>query len=309
MRIAVSMRWKRVFGLAKDTFYQWQDNGGSLLGAALAFYTILSVAPMLLLVLAVVGAVVGEDAASGELFRELRGVMDARAAHWLADLVKTLRQSHGGATLMGTVVLVWTGTRVFSQLQSALDQLWHIRTEVKDIKVSLLTTLYKQLLAVALVLLVGGLITAFIILSSVAAVLKGALGAALPGSGLVWGLTNICLTVTLLSCLFATIYRYLPDGVVSWRDARVGGLVTALLFVLAEYPLTYYLGTQGVDTAYGAAGSLVVFLLWVYYSAQVFFLGAQFTVVYAAANGRSVQPDATAFLIKEEPVEPARLAG
>jgi membrane protein len=303
------MHWRRAFTLIKDTFSRWSDNGGSLLGAALAFYTILSVAPLLLLVLAIVGAVLGEDAASGELYRELSRMMDGRAAHGVANLVKALRESHAGATLMGTLLLVWSGTRVFSQLQSALDQLWHIRTEVKDIKLSVVSTLYKQLIAVALVLLVGGLIIASVILSSLAALLKGALGSALPGSALVWGVANVGLTVSLLSCLFATIYRYLPDGAVGWRDAWVGACVTSALFVVAEYPLTYYLGRQGVETAWGAAGSLVVFLLWVYYSAQVFFLGAQFTVVYAEAHGRGVRPDPSAFLVREEPVAPARLAG
>ncbi|HET6346166.1 MAG TPA: YihY/virulence factor BrkB family protein [Myxococcota bacterium] len=303
------MHWRRGFTLIRDTFYRWSDNGGSLLGAALAFYTILSVAPLLLLVLAIVGAVLGEDAASGELYRELSRMMDGRAAHWVSNLVTALRESHAGATVMGTLVLVWSGTRVFSQLQSALDQLWRIRTEVKDIKLSIVSTLYKQLIAVGLVLLVGGLIIASVILSSLAALLKGALGEALPGSALVWGLANVGLTVSLLSCLFATIYRYLPDGAVGWRDAWVGACVTAVLFAVAEYPLTYYLGRQGVETAWGAAGSLVVFLLWVYYSAQVFFLGAQFTVVYAEAHGRGVQPDPSAFLVREEPVAPARLAG
>ncbi|RYF11311.1 MAG: YihY/virulence factor BrkB family protein, partial [Deltaproteobacteria bacterium] len=239
-----------------------------------------------------VGWVLGEDAAQHALHHTHTQWVDPRALAWIEDLVVHLQNNQGGrgATLAGTLFLLWSGTRLFAQLRGALNQLWRVRPAATNLKVSLLTHVYKQLLAVAGVLVLGGLLIAAILLSSAATVLKSLLGAELPGSQALWGLTTVGITVAFMACLFTFIYRCMPDGTVRLRDAWVGGTVTALLFTTVEYPLSIYLARQGVDTAYGAAASLVAFLVWVYYSAQIFFVGAQFTVVYAETAGRGIQP-------------------
>jgi len=138
------------------------------------------------------------------------------------------------------------------------------------------------------------------VLSTLAAALRGALGESLPGSHLAWSTLTVSLSVSLLGVLFTLLYRLLPDARVSWKDAAVGAAVTALVFCASEYPLSYYLGSQGIDSAFGAAGSVVTFLLWVYYCAQVFFLGAQFTAVWAEHRGQGIRPIEGARLIREE---------
>lgn len=281
------MLLRKFYQLGSDTLAAFSDNGGSLLGAALAFYTLLSVAPMMLIILSVVGWVLGEEAAAQALGHPSADWVDPRVISWVEDLVVHLQNSEGGrsATLAGSLFLLWSGTRLFAQLQGALNQLWRIRPAVTNFKVSLLSHVYRQLIAVAGVIVLGGLFIAAIVLSSAATLVKSIWGAQLPGSETLWALCTVAATVALMTCLFTFIYRFLPDGTVRLTDAWVGGTVTALLFTVVEYPLTVYLARQGVESVYGAAASIVAFLVWVYYSAQIFFLGAQFTLVYAEARG------------------------
>lgn len=295
------MALRKVYHLGSDTLASFSDNGGSLLGAALAFYTVLSVAPMMLIILSLVGWVLGEEAAAQALSHPSADWIDPRAIAWTEDLVAHLQNSEGGrsATLAGSLFLLWSGTRLFAQLQGALNQLWRIRPPVSTFKVSLLSHIYRQLLASAAVLVLGGLFIAAIVLSSAATLIKSTLGTQLPGSEGLWAICTVAATVCLMTSLFTFIYRCLPDDTVRLGDAFVGGTVTALLFTVVEYPLTVYLARQGVDTAYGAAASLVAFLVWVYYSAQIFFVGAQFTVVYAAAHGRGLEGGSEAMARKE----------
>lgn len=296
---------KKAWELTKDTFVRFSDNGGSLLGAAIAFYTLLSIAPLLLVVLAVAGWVLGEEAARGQLVDQLSLYIGKDTAQMVSNLVQTLHDTQMGtnATLIGTVLVLWTAARLFGQLQDALNQLWHVRTEFKGLRISVLTLAYKKLVSFLLVLTVGAMFIAFIIATTVASALKGFLGDQLPGSYLLWSAAPTSIGLVLIGVLVTLLYRFLPDATVAWRDAAAGAAVTAVLFAIAEFPLSYYLAHQGVETAYGAAGSLVLLLLWVYYSAQIFFLGAQFTILVAEKGGRRLQPDATAILVEEVPVD------
>lgn len=296
---------RRVWTLARNTVFQFIDNGGTLLGAALSFYVVLSIAPLLLIVISAAGVVFGTHQVSGEMTRTLRHYLGANATTALTTMVEGFRdvQLGKGATILGGIVLLWSASRVFSQLQAALNQIWHVRTEIKLTKMNLLINLWKYVLAILLVLVSGMFFTAFVVFSAVITLLKYSIEEFIPGETWVWQFATFACSVLLLTAFVAIIFHYLADATVQWRDAWLGATVTAVLIGLVEYPLSYYLSHPAVTSGYGAAGSLVVVLLWVYYSAQVFLLGAQFTAVYAHAVGRGIAPDATATVVRDAPLE------
>lgn len=293
-------------------------NGGPLLGAAVAFYAILSIGPLLLVLLATVQWAVGDLATGHDLAADLAVVVQPQAAAWVGRLVEQLQQSQGATStgVFSSLILLWSGTRLFAQVQTALHQLWQVRIDPKTVGRNILETVRAQFLAVSMVFLLGALLVASLLLSSLAALLKGALGPALAGSEMLWSTATFGLSMATLSGLFALLYRVLPRATVDWRDAATGAALTAACFTASEVPLSYYLGTQGVPSFFGAAGSFVMFLLWVYYAAQIFFLGAQFTLVWAQAHGRHIRlppqaslgPSATADVGSSEPLRVAAAA-
>lgn len=284
-------------------------NGGPLLGAAVAFYTILSIGPLLLVVLACVRWALGDMASQHDLAHELAVFVEPEAAAWAGRLVAQLRQAQAGASTgaFGSLLLLWGGTRLFAQLQAALHQLWQVRIETTGVGRNILETVQAQLLAIAMVFLLGGLVVGALLLSSLASMLRGALGDALVGSEFVWSLATFGLSIVSLTGLFTLMFRVLPRATVDWRDAATGAALTATLLSASEMPLSYYLGTQGVPGLFGAASSFVMFLLWVYYAAQIFFFGAQFTLVWAHHHGRHIRLPAQATLNAPSGVMPPPL--
>jgi membrane protein len=301
---------RNAWRLGRQTVTRYLDHGGPLLGAALAFWAILSVAPLMLIVLSIIRWVLGDAAVQADLPGQLSVNVEPHAADWVESLVHNLQRSEAGpgAGLIGTLLLLWSASRLFRQMQDALNHLWRIRRDASSVKENVVTTLQRSGSALAMVFILGGTLILAIVLSTLAAALRGALGESLPGSHLAWSTLTVSLSVSLLGVLFTLLYRLLPDARVSWKDAAVGAAVTALVFCASEYPLSYYLGSQGIDSAFGAAGSVVTFLLWVYYCAQVFFLGAQFTAVWAESRGRGIRPIEGARLIREAP-QPSPMLG
>lgn len=298
------MPLRNAWRLGRLTVNRYLDHGGPLLGAALAFWAILSVAPLVLVVLSIIRWVLGDDATQHNLPGQLSVSVEPHAADWVESLVQNLQRSEAGpgAGIIGTLLLLWSASRLFQQMQDALNQLWQIRRDAASVKENVVTTLQRFGSAMAMVFILGGTLVVAIVLSTLAAGLRGALGESLPGSHLAWSTLTVGLSMSLLGVLFTLVYRLLPDAKVSWTDAAVGASVTALVFCATEYPLSYYLGSQGIDSAFGAAGSLVTFLLWVYYCAQVFFLGAQFTAVWAEHRGRGIRPTEGSRILREGPL-------
>lgn len=298
------MLLRNAWRLGRQTINKFLDHGGPLLGAALAFWAILSVAPLMLVVLSIIRYVLGDAATQNDLPGQLSVAVEPHAADWVESLVNNLQRSEAGpgAGVIGSLLLVWSASRLFQQMQDALNQLWCIRRDATSVKQNVLTTLQRFGSAMAMVFILGGMLVVAITLSTLAAGLRGAMGETLPGSHLMWSTFTVGLSISLLGALFTLVYRLLPDAHVSWGDAAIGASVTALIFCATEYPLSYYLGSQGIDSAFGAAGSLVTFLLWVYYCAQVFFLGAQFTAVWAESRGRGIRPCEGARLVQEGPM-------
>jgi membrane protein len=280
---------KRALNVLKETASSWSADYAPSMGAALSYYTLFSIAPLFIIVIAVAGLVFGEDAARGAIFDQLAGLLGADGARAIEGLLQAADKPAQGmvATAIGIAVLALGATTVFNELQNALDRIWRAPARVKSSGIwNLLRT---RLLSFGMVLGI-----AFLLLVSLVA------SAALAALGKLWlfagweilaHLLDILVSFALVTVMFALIYRYIPRVHVAWRDVWTGAAVTSILFAVGKLLIGLYLGKSSVASAFGAAGSLVLVIVWVYYSAQIFLFGAEFTWVYAHAYGsRRGQP-------------------
>lgn len=283
------MRWSEVWSITKETATEWNDDDASRLAAALAFYTLLSLAPLLIIVVAVAGMALGAEAARGQIAAELSAVVGGEAAKGIEAVLASAKSPAGGTigTIVGAVVLFVGASGVFGELQFALNRIWEVQAktgrgimgEVKDRFFS-----FTMVLGVAFLLLVS------LVLSTGLSAVGRSFTAALPGGELAWQTINFVFSLAMITALFALIFKYVPDVEIEWSDVWLGAGVTALLFTIGKSLLGVYLGKASFDSSYGAAGSLVVLVVWVYYSAQILFLGAEFTQVRAKRRGRTLKP-------------------
>ncbi len=290
------MSLRQLDALIRQAVNAWIDDFAPSMGAAIAFYTIFSLAPLLLIAISVAGLIFGRDAASGEVLAQLRGLMGDAGAEVVQGMLESANQpgkSEFGA-LVGGLLLLFGATTVFGELQDALDRIWRAPERKK---VSGLWSLVRsRLLAFGMILGVGFLLMVSLLLSAGLAALAQWSGARFSGweaaaTGIDFGVSFV-----LVAAMFASIYKFMPRVRIAWPDVWVGALVSSLLFNVGKLLIGLYIGKSDLASAFGAAGSLVVLLLWVYYSAQIFLLGAEFTWVYAHAQGsrRQSRPGAAA---------------
>ena len=271
--------------LLKQVSTSWLDDYAPSMGAALAFYTMFSLAPLLLIVISVAGLVFGQEAARGEIAAQLQALMGARGASAVQDLLASVRQpAEGtGATLVGLGLLFVGATSVFGELQNSLDRIW--RVPARSQMVGWLSLVRSRLLSFGMVMAIGFLLIVSLVASAGLAAMGRWWDSMLGGWYVLALATNAVIDFALAFARFALIYKVMPRVHVQWRDVWVGTMFTALLFTIGKTLIGLYVGRSGVTSGFGAAGSLVVVLLWVYYSAQIFLLGAEFTWVYANAFG------------------------
>jgi len=275
---------RHVVALFWAAFLDWRRDRADRLGAALAYYTVFSIPPLLLLVVGVAGLIFGGDSVQGRLLATLSQLLGAQGAAAIRDVLTGLNQqgSSATATLVGIGTLLLGASGVFGHLKDTLDTIWNVRQEkgsgwagwLKDNVFSIVV-----LLAAAFLLVVSLTVNALL------AAAGDLLARHLSGSDGLWRAVNFVVTLGVLTLLFALMFRFIPAAHVRWRDAAVGGLVTAALFVAGEAAIGFYLGRSHVGSAFGVMGSLVVLLVWVYYSALIFFYGAEFTQIYAQSRG------------------------
>ncbi|HEX7561760.1 MAG TPA: YihY/virulence factor BrkB family protein [Bradyrhizobium sp.] len=286
--------------LMKQTVSEWIDLGVSRMGAALAFYTLFAIAPLFVIVLALAGFWFGEEAARRELFSQVSGLVGTEGGEAIQALVSAARKPTTGAwaTVIAVVTLFVGATGVFVQLQDALNSIWGVRRKPGR---GLRNFIKDRLLSFALILGIGFLLLVSLILSAGLSALGNFVTGLLPAQATLWQWINFGVSFGVITLLFAVIFKVLPDVKIAWRDVWIGALLTALLFNLGKYLLGLYLGRSSVTSAYGAAGSLVIVLLWVYYSAQILFFGAKFTQIYSNRYGSHLEPapGAEAVTVKE----------
>jgi membrane protein len=265
--------------LLKDTVIAFINDEALSRGAAIAFYTVTSIAPLLLIVIAIAGLVFGEDAAQGAITGQLGSLMGQQTAEVLQSAVANAATKSSSilATVIGLVTVLVTASGVFVEMQSSLNAIW--KAELQGTTLSRL--IRARAASIGLVAALGFLLMVSLLVSAGLTAFGNYLNSILPFGQLILTALNTVISVGLLSVLFAAIYKVLPDRHLEWADVMVGAVVTAILFTIGKSLIGWYIGSSAVASTYGAAGALMVLLLWVYYSAQIFLLGAEFTKVYA----------------------------
>ena len=277
--------WVKSFiAILLASFKSWVDHRASSKGAALAFYTLFSLTPILILVISIGGYFFGEQAAKGQIISQIQGLVGPNGANAIQALLASARNKSDGlwATLIASGLLLIGATSVFSELKGSLDELWG----VKKSKLSVVSVLLRtRLLSFGLVLILAFLLLISLVVSAALAFLDQYLGNAFSGATLFFKSLSLIVSFGVIASLFATIYKLLPDEILSWYDVWMGAFFTAILFMLGKYFIGLYLGNSAIASSFGAAGSIIALLLWVYYSAQIFFLGSEFTRQFAIRFG------------------------
>ncbi len=296
----MQIRIKTVFQLFKQAFAEWQEDKVTLLAAALAYYTVFSITPLLVIAIAIAGAVFGQDAARGEIIGQINNLVGEQGAQIIETGLANADQPKisSVASIISVIVLLVGASGVFAQLQEALNTVWDVKAKPKKGKASIWEFIRKRLLSFGMVLAIGFLLLVSLITSAMLSGIGKLQINLLPGFTPIWQLLNFAISFGFISLLFALIYKYLPDVKIRWRDVWVGATITALFFTIGKFLIGLYLGQGSLGSAYGAAGSLIVFLAWVFYSAQILLFGAEFTQVYARKYGQKIRPDSHAELNK-----------
>lgn len=272
--------------MLKDTFREWSDDNASSLGAALSYYTILSIGPVLMLVITIVSYMLGTNDAGRHIEMQMQQVIGKESAHMIAAIAEHSQRNYDGfwAAAIGIATLLFTSTITFGQLQDALNHIWKVKASQRGILVSI----RRRFLSFVMIAAIGIILFFSVLLSALTVIFADYTGDMLPE----WVLHGINFMVSLgvLTVLFAMIYKILPDVHLRWRHVWMGAGITAFLFTIGKLAIALYLSHSNVVSAYGAAGSLILILLWVYYSAQIIFLGAEFTQVYVRYAGARVKP-------------------
>lgn len=293
------MNKKAMWDLLKETFTSWDEDRAPRLAAALAYYTIFALAPLLIIAIAVAAMFFDEAQVRQNMLSEVGNMIGQNGRQAIEAMIEGARQPTTGliATVIGVVTLLVAAGGLFNQLQDALNTIWGVQPKpgrgiwgiIKD-----------RPLSFGMVIATGGVLLASLIISTALSAAGKLLGGDAASQALLWQAVNLGVSFGISTLLFAVIFKVLPDAKVRWHDVWIGAAATAALFTLGRFLIGWYLGHAATESSYGAAGSLVALLIWVYYSAQILFLGAEFTKVYAKGHGVRIEPAANAIRVTRE---------
>jgi membrane protein len=275
-----------VWTVLKETVTSFLEDEALTRGAAIAFYTVTSIGPVLFIVVAIAGLAFGEDAARGAIADQLGGLMGRQSADLLQTTIQNAASKRSGllATLIGLITLIITASGVFSEMQTALNVIW----KAEPTGTTVTRVMAARARSLGLVAALGFLLLVSLVVSTVLSALSDYINAYLPFGAKVFQVLTFLISFALISLLFGAIYKVLPDKRIEWHDVMIGAVATALLFTIGKSLISLYIGSSTIASSYGAAGSLIVILLWIFYSAQIFLIGAEFTKVYAHHYGSRV---------------------
>jgi len=281
------VNFQTVFGLLKKTVQEWQKDKAPILAAALTYHTLFSIAPLFIIAVAIAGFIFGKSAAEGELVTRLEEFMGPQIAQTIERLVINISRPESGiiATLIGTATLFWGASNLFAQLKLALNMVWNVSPPPDH---GIGGFIQDRLLSVGMVLGAGLILILLLVISTVLTAINQWLNNILNTPDGLWSLIDISISFGIVMLLFAGIYKFLPDVKIVWSDVWIGAGITAVLFTIGKSLIGLYLGNSGVASAYGFAGSLVVLLLWINYSWQILFFGAEFTQIWANKYGSRI---------------------
>jgi membrane protein len=284
------LSFKGIWQVLKDSFEGFSEDKVPKLGGSLAYFTIFSLGPMLLVIIYLAGLFLGKQAVEGSLYSQIQALVGEGAALQLQQIIKNAtisKQGHVAATI-GFITLFIGATSVFAEIQDSINSIWHLKLKPNQ---GWKRTIIKRMVSFGVIASLGFLFLVSLTASALVEALGKTLKEMIPGAGIVvFYIISLALTLSIATLLFAIIFKVLPDAQLKWKDVWPGAIVTALLFMIGRFAISYYIGKSDFGTTYGAAGSLVVLLVWVYYSSLILYFGAEFSRAYAIRYGSGIQP-------------------
>ena len=300
MKKKLQLAWR----IIRRTGENFSEDNCMKLAASLSYYTIFAMAPLIIIIISLVGSIFGRDAVQGTVYTEIRGLVGNEAALQIQEIIANLQSTHNTTigTIIGIIILVIGATGLFTEIQGSINFIWSVKAKPRK---SWLKYLINRGLSFVLVLTLGFLLVITLVASTVLDVLDDKLVKFFPDATVyLLNTLNMVLLLVTITSLFMVIYKVLPDAIISWRDALIGSVFTALLFSMGRYLIGLYLGKSGLGVTYGAAASIIIILTWVYYSSVILYFGAEFTRAFALETGHGIRPKTTAvFIIKRESTE------
>jgi len=293
-----------VFTVLKKTFLSFLEDRGMKLAASLSYYTVFSIGPVLLIVMSLAGIFYGQEAVQGQLYGQIKGMVGPEAAVQIQEIIQNVQKTNQSTlgAIVGFVVLFIGATGVFTEMQDSINFIWSIKAKPQK---GWLKYIINRLISFSLIVGLGFVLLVSLFINAIVDILSNRLKEMFPDYSvyLFYGI-NLVVLLIVISALFAVIFKVLPDATVSWKDAIKGAIFTAALFLIGKFLIGYYLGTSNIGLTYGAAASLVIIFLWVYYSSIILYFGAEFTKVHAIEKGGGIRPKKTAvFIVKKEAKE------
>jgi len=290
---------KKIGYLLKETFKAFIDDNGLKLSAALSYYTIFSLPPLLIIIISASGIFFGADAVRGQIFGQINGLVGNGAALQIQETLKNVKLSNSNvfATTVGIIILLIGASGVFSEIQDSINYIWGIKAKPKR---GLIKFLYNRLMSFSMIGSVGFVLLVGLIINSLIDILNKRLAIIFPLDTIfLFYVINTLIVFIIITLLFSIIFKTLPDGKISLRDCIIGASFTAFLFMIGKFAIGFYLGSYNISSVYGTAGSIIVILVWVYYSAIILYFGAEFTKIYAHTHGKKIIPNTYSVQIKK----------
>jgi len=297
------VRLKFIFSLVKDSFTEFMDDNALKLSAALSYYTVFSLAPMILVIISMVSIFFGKEFIQGELFGQIAGLIGKQATVQLQEIIKNAEVSNKSATAatVGIITLLIGATGVFAEIQDSINYIWSIKSKPKK---SWLQYLKNRLLSFSIIITLGFLLIVSLGVNTAVDLLSSRLERYFSEvSVIVFSVLNVALVMLIITALFTVIFKILPDGHVRWKECIVGAAFTAIMFAIGKFAISFYLGQSDLGATYGTSASIVILLTWVYYSSIILYFGAEFTKVYARSDGESISPNEHAVLMVRREME------
>ena len=290
---------KDILTIIKKTFAAWSEDRAMAWAAAVAYYTLFSIAPLLLIAISVAGLVFGEQAAQGEISEQLNSLIGEKGAQAVQEMLASANKPRAGiiGTIVGFLVLLWGASTVFRYLRMALDVMWEVEPKPGGGVKAIFKT---GIISMGMVLTIGFILLIALAVSALLSAFWDAVGSRLPALQTALPFIDFAFSILVITILFAAMFKILPHAILRWRHVWLGALLTAILFAIGKMAIGYYIGQSNITSSYGSIGSVIVLLIWVNYSAWIFFLGAEFTQVYMEHKGQEIRPRSDAIRVKKK---------
>lgn len=297
---------KNIWAILKQAGTESLDINIPKMAAALAYYTVFALAPMLVIIITIIQVTYGADAIQGNLYPQIAGFIGPDAGAQIQEMIKNAAISGKGtlSTIISAVILIFTATGVFVEIQDSINSIWHLKAKPKG---GFIKIIFNRLISFSMVVSLGFILLVSLFINSIVESLMGRLERLFAD----WTVylayaTNLIVTFAVITFLFCTIFKVLPDAIIKWKHVLPGAIATSILFMLGKFGITVYLSTSNVGSTYGAAGSLIIILLWVYFSAIILYFGALVTRIYLACSGHSIKPNKYAYFVRDVQIENKR---